>query len=60
MTVIHARSVRLFVNAGMAFPVCYSRAKSLDLDKARLRTNGPTELVTCKHCLRMLRQDGAA
>jgi len=54
VTKIHARSVLLFVNAGISFPLCYSRAPLLDLDKARLRTNGPTELVTCKHCRRML------
>jgi hypothetical protein len=54
MTVIHKRDVRLYVNAGMAFPACKANAKLLDLDAARLRMAGAGETVTCKRCLRLI------
>ena len=51
----HIRDIRLSNNAGMSFPVCYSTAKLLDLDKSRLAMAmaiKPKD-ATCKRCLSM-------
>jgi hypothetical protein len=55
--VIHARSIRLRNNAGMDFPVCYSGAKLLDLDKSHLFTTGDKSLVSCRRCLTALKSN---
>jgi hypothetical protein len=47
---IHFSDIRLFVNAGMRFPACYSGAKLLDTDKSRLSLTTNRDKVTCKHC----------
>ena len=52
--IIHKRSLRLYVNAGMSFPVCYAGAKLLDTDKARLPTVAEDEYVTCQKCRRII------
>ena len=52
---VHLQSMRLLVNAGIIFPLCYSNAKLLDLDKARLPTAPNLALVTCAHCWRIAR-----
>ena len=53
---IHWRSIRLFVNAGMAFPACYATAELLDLDKGSLPTTGNRLEVTCKRCKQAMRR----
>jgi hypothetical protein len=47
----HKRDIRLFANAGMAFPACHSNAKLLDTDKSVWKTTGDNDKVTCKKCL---------
>ena len=59
MKAMHKRSRRLFVNAGMEFPLCHSNAHLLDIDKARMATTPAAEDVTCKRCLRMMKHRGA-
>lgn len=57
----HMRSIRLRNNAGIDFPVCYSRAKLLDLDKSALPTTGEASECTCKRCMAAcLKYDGWA
>lgn len=56
MTKVHLRDTRLFVNAGLRFPVCYATARLLDTDKSRLSTTTDRTQVTCKHCLRSTRR----
>jgi hypothetical protein len=53
-TPLHFRSIRLFNNAGIDFPVCYAGARLLDLDKSRLPTTGDANKVTCKRCQRRI------
>ena len=53
----HYRDIRLFCNAGMYFPACYSVNRPLDTDKGRLPTSGIPKLVTCKHCLAIMRRE---
>jgi hypothetical protein len=53
---IHYRSIRLYVNAGMAFPECYSNAPLLDLEKSALPTTGDINQVTCKKCIALHRK----
>lgn len=53
---LHFRNIRLFNNAGMRMPECYAYARLLDCDKSRLPTTGNETLVTCKHCLALLRK----
>jgi hypothetical protein len=55
---VHARSIRLFVNAGMDFPLCHAGARLLDLDKSRLETTGDREAVTCDRCIARLNKQG--
>ena len=49
---LHWRDIRLFNNAGIAFPVCYAGAENLDTDKSGLPTTPDIDKVTCAHCLR--------
>jgi hypothetical protein len=51
---VHKRDVRLYVNAGMPFPLCAARAEFLDLDKGRWFSTGENDNVTCGNCLRIL------
>jgi hypothetical protein len=53
---VHMRDIRLFNNAGMDFPVCFSTAKLLDLDKSRLPLTNEISKVTCKRCESMFRK----
>ena len=54
---IHLRSIRLMNNAGINFPLCYSRARLLDLDKSGLPTSGKWGEVTCERCKAEARRD---
>ena len=54
---IHWRALRLFNNAGIDFPVCYSQAALLDMDKAHLSTTRDRERITCRHCKRIVAKD---
>lgn len=54
----HAISLRLFVNAGMRFPLCYANARLLDTDKGRLPMSRTQ--VTCKRCLDIKRRENHA
>jgi len=54
MQVKHYRDVRLFVNAGLRFPLCKASAELLDLDATRLQTVGHSAEVTCKRCRKLL------
>lgn len=56
---IHLRDMRLFNNAGMDFPACYTGARFLDCDKGRLLTSPRFKEVTCKHCLNIIRKESA-
>jgi len=49
----HFQDIRLSNNAGMDFPVCYSTAEFLDMEKSRLPTTSDFSKVTCKRCLAM-------
>lgn len=51
---VHFRNIRLFVNAGMDFPECYSYAPMLDTEKSSLPTSPRRKEVTCARCLKML------
>jgi hypothetical protein len=51
---VHYRNGRLFINAGMYFPECYSSQKMLDLDKGSLNMTSSITKVTCKRCLKIL------
>lgn len=55
----HYRSIRLLNNAGMDFPLCYSRPKKslLDTDKGRLLVTSNKDKVTCKHCLKAIAKE---
>jgi hypothetical protein len=53
---LHYRDVRLFANAGMAFPMCYAAAATLDVNKGRLPTTADREAVTCPKCLKRMRK----
>lgn len=57
---VHLYSMRLFNNAGMRFPLCYSYAKVLDTDKSHLTTVGNLTRVTCGHCRRIARENNSA
>lgn len=52
----HARSLRLFNNAGIRFPLCYANAQLLDMDKSRLTVTSDRADVSCKRCQKLLRQ----
>jgi hypothetical protein len=54
MAKVHYYSLRHFVNAGMLFPLCYSNAKLLDIDKGRLTMTKDYSKVTCKRCLKRI------
>lgn len=56
---IHFRNIRLFVNAGMRMPECYSHEELLDLSKGMLPTTGERSKVTCKACLEQMKKGGA-
>jgi len=47
---VHLRHLRLFVNAGMHFPVCYANAELLDTYKSGLKTTADWDAVTCSNC----------
>lgn len=53
--VVHERSLRLYNNAGISFPVCRLplNGEPLDLDATRYNVSvyDPT---TCKHCLKRI------
>lgn len=51
----HARSVRLFVNAGLRFPLCQAGAEKLNLDAGRWITTPDVHKVNCGNCLRIMR-----
>lgn len=53
---IHLRSVRLFNNAGICYPICRSfKGGFLDVEVAvRMETTGNVNEVTCKNCLKQL------
>ncbi len=50
---IHLHSTRLFVNAGMEFPLCQANARLLDCDKGHWKTTGNVRKVECRNCLRV-------
>lgn len=54
----HYRSIRLRNNAGMDFPVCYSRADILDTEKGNLKTTCELSKVTCMNCKRIVGKYG--
>ena len=56
---VHLRDTRLFVNAGMRFPACHASAPMLDCDKSRLATTTDRAAVSCKRCLRLIRNEAA-
>ena len=58
MAKIHYRSVRLRNNAGMDFPLCYSRADILDTEKGNLKTTFELSKVTCMNCKRIVGKYG--
>ena len=53
---VHWRDLRLFVNAGVAFPVCHISKKKqpLDMDKSALVTSPDKDKVTCQRCLKRM------
>ena len=51
MSKMHFRDIRLFSNAGMAFPVCKANAKLLDTE-TRLTVTSDKTKVTCKNCVK--------
>lgn len=53
---MHFRDLRLFANAGMAFPTCKANAAKLDLTRANLPTTNEREAVTCPECLKKMRK----
>jgi hypothetical protein len=53
----HLRSLRLFINAGMAFPECVSGAAALDLDAARWEVTGDMLAVTCRNCRKAIKRN---
>ena len=55
MSALHLRDMRLYINAGMAFPACKASAKLLDVDEGRLPTTNDHNQVTCKRCLDTVR-----
>lgn len=57
---VHLASMRLRNNAGIDFPLCYSGAKLLDMDKSRLPTGLTLARVTCAHCRRIARANNSA
>lgn len=46
---VHFRSVRLYNNAGMVFPLCQAH-KDLDLDKCHWHMTTDAQDVTCQKC----------
>jgi len=48
----HIADIRLYVNAGMRFPVCCANARLLDTDKSRWPCVDK-EKATCKNCQRL-------
>lgn len=53
----HKRDLRLFVNAGIAFPKCV-KTILLDMRKTAWKTSGNTAEVNCKHCLKSENDNG--
>lgn len=51
---MHMRSLRLYNNAGISFPLCYAGAALLDMDKGRLASTSDKASVTCKKCQRLI------
>lgn len=49
---VHFRDTRLFVNAGLRYPLCRVSDR-LDTDAARLKTSGDRAEVTCLACRRL-------
>lgn len=51
---IHKKDLRLRVNAGVDFPMCYANTNALlDFDKCKLQMTSNILEVTCKRCLRL-------
>ena len=50
---IHFQDFRLYHNAGISFPICYSLASLLDMNKSSLPATNNIKDVTCKHCIKM-------
>jgi hypothetical protein len=48
---VHKRAVRLFVNAGVVYPLCQENNGLIDFDKSRWNINTLKEAITCKHCI---------
>jgi DNA-binding transcriptional MerR regulator len=54
---IHARSIRLYINAGLSVPACRANRKLLDTED-RAPVTSYLRLVTCKACRRMVVERG--
>jgi hypothetical protein len=52
---IHWRSVRLYVNAGLSYPLCMENDRRLNTQTKAKTTPFETE-VTCQHCRKALNQ----
>lgn len=50
----HYSNTRLFVNAGVRIPECRANAKLLDVQSGCWTQTRTRELVTCKHCIRLM------
>ena len=57
---VHLMCTRLRNNAGITFPLCYSNARLLDMDKSHLPTSPTLARVTCAHCRRIARANNSA
>jgi hypothetical protein len=55
MRKVHLIDLRLRVNAGMDFPTCQAGAKLLDTDKGRWELANVKDAVTCKKCLKAVK-----
>lgn len=54
--VIHFMNTRLRNNAGMEIPECKAYAKLLDCGSSRWATTTDRKKVTCKNCLKKLKE----
>jgi hypothetical protein len=45
----HIRDIRLFVNGGMAYPICRVTTP-LNTDLSRMKTTGDSKEATCERC----------
>lgn len=53
---VHALSQRLYVNAGLRFPLCAENASALDLRRSSWATSADFADWTCKHCRNAVRR----